>query len=89
MNIGRFVVSHQQGEWLVTSGSSDLASFSTREEAESLAFNAADTLALNGHAVSVLIWPEGLDADLERSVVAIGNQPTTLSRPKPIRQEPY
>ncbi len=89
MSLGRFVVSHQQGEWLVTSGSSDLASFSTREEAESLAFNAADTLALNGHAVSVLIWPEGLDADLGRSAGAIGSQSTALSRSKPIRQESY
>src|SRR3712207_1632033 len=67
MSIGRFVVLHRRGEWLVTYANSDLASFSTREEAEHSAFNAADRLAMNGHAVSVLIMPEGLDADLEGS----------------------
>ena len=63
MSIGRFVVLHHQGEWLVTSGNSDPAAFSTREAAESSAFNAADTLALNGHPVSVLIVPEGLESE--------------------------
>ena len=63
MSIGRFVVLHHRGEWLVTSGNSDPAAFSTREAAESSAFNAADTLALNGHPVSVLIVPEGLESD--------------------------
>ncbi len=62
MSIDRFVVLHHRGEWLVTSGSSGPASFPTREEAENSAFSAADTLALSGHPVSVLIMPEGFDA---------------------------
>jgi hypothetical protein len=33
--------------------------FATREEAETSAFHAADATASNGHAVSVLIMPEG------------------------------
>jgi hypothetical protein len=49
----------------VTYGNSDPAAFTTREEAESSAFSAADTLALNGHPVSVVILPEGLDAGPE------------------------
>jgi hypothetical protein len=65
MSIGRFVVLHHQGEWFVTYGNRDPASFPTREEAESSAFHAADILALNGHPVSVLIMPEGLGADPE------------------------
>ncbi|HLM38521.1 MAG TPA: hypothetical protein VK434_02880 [Microvirga sp.] len=65
MSIGRFVVLHHRGEWLVTYGNSDPAAFTTREEAESSAFSAADTLALNGHPVSVVILPEGLDAGPE------------------------
>ena len=65
MSIGRFVVLHHRGEWLVTYGNSDPAAFTNREEAESSAFSAADTLALNGHPVSVVILPEGLDAGPE------------------------
>lgn len=71
MSIGRFVVLHHQGEWLVTYGNSDPAAFSTREEAENSAFSAADTLALNGHPVSVVIVPEGLDAGPEGYYLAM------------------
>lgn len=55
----RFVVFHVQNEWLVTYEDRTRISYLTREEAETSAFNAADALASQGHAVSVLIMPDG------------------------------
>ena len=55
----RFVVFQVQNEWLVTYEDRTQISYLTREEAETSAFNAADALASQGHAVSVLIMPDG------------------------------
>lgn len=55
--MNRFVVTYHQGRWLVINANCS-AAFSTREGAENAAFVAADTLALNGQAVSVVIMPE-------------------------------
>jgi len=62
MDMDRFVVIQHQEEWIVTYPNRDLVSFQTREEAEHSAFSAADLLASTGHAVSVLILPDGADA---------------------------
>jgi hypothetical protein len=58
----RFVVFQTQNEWLVTYGDCTQISYPTREEAETSAFNAADALASQGYAVSMLIMPDGPDA---------------------------
>ena len=60
---GRFVVFQFQNEWLVTYGDCTQISFLTREDVEASAFNAADALASQGQAVSVLILPSELDAN--------------------------
>jgi hypothetical protein len=62
MHMNRFVVFQLEDEWLVTYGGRKQASFTTREEAEHSAFHAADAMASRGHAVSVLIMPNGLEA---------------------------
>ena len=59
MHTDRFVVFKFQGEWLVTYADREQTAFATRQDAERSAFDAADTLASNGHAVSVLIIPDG------------------------------
>lgn len=59
MYMDRFVVFQIDDEWLVTYGDRTQIAFATREEAEKSAFNAADALASYGHAVSVLIMPDG------------------------------
>jgi hypothetical protein len=59
----RFVVLQTQSEWLVTYGDRTQISYPTREEAEDSAFNAADALASQGQAVSILILPDEPDAN--------------------------
>jgi hypothetical protein len=61
MHTDRFVVFRFQDEWLVTYADREQTSFATRQDAERSAFDAADMLASNGHAVSVLIIPDGSD----------------------------
>jgi hypothetical protein len=58
MHTDRFVVFKLQDEWLVTYADREQTAFATRQDAERSAFDAADTLASNGHAVSVLIIPD-------------------------------
>ena len=58
MHTDRFVVFKFQDEWLVTYADREQTAFATRQDAERSAFEAADTLASNGHAVSVLIIPD-------------------------------
>lgn len=61
MHTDRFVVFKFQDEWLVTYADREQTAFATRQDAERSAFDAADTLASNGHAASVLIIPDGSD----------------------------
>ncbi|MBB4039458.1 hypothetical protein GGR34_001100 [Microvirga flocculans] len=61
MHTDRFVVFKFQGEWLVTYADRKQTAFATRQDAERSAFDAADTLASSGHAVSVLIIPDTPD----------------------------
>lgn len=61
MHTDRFVVFKFQDEWLVTYADREQTAFATRQDAERSAFDAADTLASHGHAVSVLIIPDGSD----------------------------
>jgi len=61
MHTDRFVVFKFQDEWLVTYADREQTAFATRQDAERSAFEAADMLASNGHAVSVLIIPDGSD----------------------------
>jgi hypothetical protein len=49
--------------------------YPTREEAEDSAFNAADALASQGHAVSVLIMPDGPDTNEQFPMVLSGRIP--------------
>jgi hypothetical protein len=62
MHTDRFVVFKFQGEWLVTYADRKQTAFATRQDAERSAFDAADVLASNGHAVSVLIIPDEAEA---------------------------
>jgi hypothetical protein len=57
MHMTRFVVFQVEDEWVVTYGDQSQLSFATRMDAEHSAFDAADALAANGYAVSVLIMP--------------------------------
>jgi hypothetical protein len=59
MHTDRFVVFKFQDEWLVTYADREQTAFATRQDAERSAFEAADMLASSGHAVSVLIIPDG------------------------------
>ena len=68
----RFVVYQVQDEWLVTYGDRTQISYPTREEAEDSAFNAADALASQGRAVSVLILPDGPDANGQYPMALLG-----------------
>ena len=61
MHTDRFVVFKFQGEWLVTYADRKQTAFATRQDAERSAFDAADTLASSGHAVSVLIIPDEVE----------------------------
>lgn len=62
MHTDRFVVFKFQDEWLVTYADRKQTAFATRQDAERSAFDAADTLASSGHAVSVLIIPDEAEA---------------------------
>ena len=77
MHMDRFVVFQLQNEWLVTYGDRTQISFTSREEAEKSAFNAADALASNGRAVSVLIMPEGPAERADHFAVLSGHIPQT------------
>jgi hypothetical protein len=72
MHMNRFVVFQLEDEWLVTYGDRKQVAFTSREEAEQSAFQAADAMASNGHAVSVLIMPDGLEAAPHQTVAAPG-----------------
>jgi hypothetical protein len=71
----RFVVFQVQNEWLVTYGDRTQMAYPTREEAEDSAFNAADALASQGHAVSVLIMPDGPDTNTQSPMILSGRMP--------------
>ncbi len=71
----RFVVFQAQSEWLVTYGDRIQIAYATREAAETSAFQAADALASQGHAVSVLILPDEPDADGQRPMALTGRTP--------------
>jgi hypothetical protein len=71
----RFVVFQVQNEWLVTYGDRTQISYPTREEAEDSAFNAADALVSQGRTVSVLIMPDGPDANGQYPMVLPGHIP--------------
>jgi hypothetical protein len=73
----RFVVFQVQNEWLVTYRDCTQISYPTREEAETSAFTAADALASQGHAVSVLIMPDGPDTDGQYLIVPSRHHPQT------------
>ena len=75
MHMNRFVVFPLEDEWLVTYGDRKQVSFTTREEAEQSAFQAADGMASNGHAVSVLIMPDGLGAHGQHQTVPTPGTP--------------
>ncbi|MBD2749043.1 hypothetical protein IC232_20350 [Microvirga sp. BT688] len=62
MHTDRFVVFKFQGEWLVTYADRKQTAFATWQDAERSAFDAADSLASSGHAVSVLILPDEAEA---------------------------
>ena len=62
MHTDRFVVFKFQDEWLVTYADRKQTAFATRQDAERSAFDAADSLASSGHAVSVLIIPDEAEA---------------------------
>ena len=71
----RFIVYQIDQEWLVTCGDRAHISFASRKEAEQSAFSAADALASNGHAVSVLIMPDGPDVDAHSFAMVTGHSP--------------
>jgi len=73
--MNRFVVFQLNGEWLVASGDRLRIFFNNRKEAEQSAFNAADALASSGHAVSVLIMPDGPDTDAQQFAMLSGLVP--------------
>ena len=60
MHMNRFAVFQIEEEWLVTYADRTQLSFPSREDAKRSAFEAADALAAEGHAVSVLIIPSRL-----------------------------
>ena len=72
MHMNRFVVFQLEDEWLVTYGDRKQVSFTPREEAEQAAFQAADAMASHGHAVSVLIMPDGLEAHAQHQAPSPG-----------------
>ncbi|MBA1157735.1 hypothetical protein [Microvirga mediterraneensis] len=69
MHTDRFVVFKFQDEWLVTYADREQSAFATRQDAERSAFDAADTLASHGHAVSVLIIPDAT-GDISKSCLS-------------------
>ena len=73
MPMNRFVVFQLEDEWLVTYGDRTQVSCTTREQAEHSALHAADAMAARGHAVSVLIMPNGLEAHAQHQAVRCGH----------------
>jgi hypothetical protein len=73
MHMNRFVVFQLEDEWLVTYADRTQVSCATREEAEHSAFHAADAMAARGHAVSVLIMPNGLEAHTQHQAIRCGH----------------
>jgi hypothetical protein len=71
--MNRFVVFQLEDQWLVTYGDRKQGSFTTREEAEQSAFRAADDMASRGYAVSVLIMPDGLEANAQYQTARYGH----------------
>jgi len=67
----RFVVFRRNTEWLVTSGERVEISFNSRKDAEASAL-AADALAANSHAVSVLILPDAPGPDTRHAAMMSG-----------------
>jgi hypothetical protein len=65
----RFVIFQIQSEWLLTYADRTQISYPTREEAETSAFQAADALASQGHAVSIVILPDLPDTDSQHPIV--------------------
>jgi hypothetical protein len=79
MERDRFVVFQVDDEWWLSHGDRTLFSFMTREEAARSAFDAASSMASRGHAVSVLILPDGPDAAPECCAVLSGPTPSLSS----------
>jgi hypothetical protein len=73
LHTNRFVVFQVEDEWLVTYGDRRQIAFATRQEAEKSAFDAADALARSGQAVSVLIMPNGAEADAPHFAILTGH----------------
>jgi hypothetical protein len=75
LHTNRFVVFQVEDEWLVTYGDRRQIAFTSREQAERSAFDAADALARSGQAVSVLIMPNGAEADAPHFAILTGHTP--------------
>ena len=56
IHVHRFVVFRVNHEWFVMYEDLRRLSFTTREEAEASAFDAADAAIAQGHTISVLVW---------------------------------
>jgi len=79
MHTDRFVVFKFQDEWLVTYADREQSAFATRQDAERSAFDAADTLASHGRAVSVLILPDGTGDASGPGLSAMGSEKKSLN----------
>ncbi|WP_262030424.1 hypothetical protein [Microvirga sp. Mcv34] len=79
MHTDRFVVFKFQDEWLVTYADREQSAFATRQDAERSAFDAADTLASHGHAVSVLIIPDTTGDASKPCLSALGPEKQSLN----------
>jgi len=79
MHTDRFVVFKFQDEWLVTYADREQSAFATRQDAERSAFDAADTLASHGHAVSVLIIPDGASDASKPCPSIVGSEKKSLN----------
>ncbi|EIM24501.1 hypothetical protein [Microvirga lotononidis] len=79
MHTDRFVVFKFQDEWLVTYADREQSAFATRQDAERSAFDAADTLASHGHAVSVLIIPDAAGDASTSCFSAMGTEKKSLN----------
>ena len=75
LHTNRFVVFQVEDEWLVTYGDRRQIAFTSCEQAERSAFDAADALARSGQAVSVLIMPNGAEADAPHFAILTGHTP--------------
>jgi hypothetical protein len=79
MHTDRFVVFKFQDEWLVTYADREQSAFATRQDAERSAFDAADTLASHGHAVSVLILPDDTGDTSKPCLSALASEKKSLN----------